>query len=85
LDRKQILQCEVENDLADHCFLMERKIFGMTMADVMHLAYQLAVRNGIKNQFCKRNVKAGSKWLKNFIRRHQEISVTTPESLHSQE
>ena len=51
------------------------------MADVMRLAYQLAVRNGIKKQFCKRNEKAGRKWLKNFLRRHQEISVRTPESL----
>jgi len=34
---------------------MERKFFGLTMADVMRLAYQLAVRNGIKNQFYKRN------------------------------
>jgi len=25
------------------------------MADVVHLAYQLAMRNGIKNQLCKRN------------------------------
>jgi len=46
---------------------MERKIFGMTMADVMRVAYQLAVRNGMKNQFCKRNEKAGRKWLKNFL------------------
>jgi len=64
---------------------MERKIFGLTMADVMHLAYQLTVRNAIKNQFCKRNGKTGRKWLINFLRRHQEISVTIPEGLHSQE
>jgi hypothetical protein len=37
------------------CRLMERKTFDLTMADAMHLAYQLAVRNGIKNQFCKIN------------------------------
>ena len=55
------------------------------MADVMHLAYQLAVRNGIKNQFCMRNEKNGRKWLKIFLRRHQEISVKTIEGLHSQE
>ena len=57
---------------------MERKVFGLTMADVMRLAYQLAVRNGIKNQFCKRNEKAGRKWLKNFLCRHPK---RTPESL----
>jgi len=55
------------------------------MADVTCLAYQLAVRNGIKNQFCTRNEKTGRKWLKNILRRHQEIAVTTPEVLHSQE
>ena len=51
------------------------------MADVMCLAYQLAVRNRIKNQFCKRNEKAGRKWLKNFLHYHPKISVRTPEGL----
>jgi len=59
LDRKQVLNCEAENDVAEHCLLMERKFFGLTMVDVTCLAYQLAVRNGTKNQFCKRNEKAG--------------------------
>jgi hypothetical protein len=47
----------------------------------MRLAYQLAVRNRIKNQFCKGNEKAGRKWLKNFVCCHPEISVRTPEDL----
>jgi len=47
----------------------------------MRLAYQLAVRNEIKNRFCKRNEKAGRKWLKNFLCRHPQISVRTPEGL----
>jgi len=51
------------------------------MADVMRLAYQLAVRNGIKNLFCKRNEEAGRKWLKIFLRFHLQISVRTPEDL----
>jgi hypothetical protein len=58
LGRKQVLRCEAENDLAEHCLLMERKFFGLTMAHVMRLTYQLAVRNEIKNLFCKRNEKA---------------------------
>ena len=60
---------------------MERKYFGLTMADVMRLAYQLPVRNGIKNLFCKRNEKAGRKWLKIFICHHPQISVRTPKDL----
>jgi len=81
LGRKQVLPCEAENDLAEHCLLMERTIFGLTMADVMRLADQLAVRNGIKNQICKRNEEAGRKRLKNFLRRHPQISVRSPEGL----
>jgi hypothetical protein len=78
---KQVPPCEAENYLAEHCLLMERKFFGLTMVEVMPLAYQLVVRNGIKNQFCRRNEKAGRKWLKNFLRRHPQISVRTPEGL----
>jgi len=94
LGRNQVLPCEAENDLAEHCLLMERKFFGLTMADVMRLAYQLAVRNGNykpnfqekwkgwkENQIFKRNEKAGRKWLKHFLRRHPQISVRNPEGL----
>ena len=49
LGMKQVLHCEAENDLAEDCLLMEKKFFGLTVADVMSLAYQLAVRNKIKN------------------------------------
>jgi hypothetical protein len=81
LGRKQVLPCEAEIDLAEHCLLMERKFLGLTMGGVMRLAYQLAARNGIKNQFCKENEKVGRKWLKNFLRCHPLISVRTPEGL----
>jgi len=67
LGRRQFLPCEAESYLAEHCLLMERKIFGLIMVEVMCLAYQLAVRNRIKNQFCKRNEKTGRKWLKNIL------------------
>jgi len=78
LGRKQVRPCEAENDLAEYSLLTERKFFGLTMADVMDIAYQLAVRNRIKTQFCKTNEKTGRKWLKNFLRHHQETSVTSP-------
>jgi len=75
MGRKQVFPCEGENDLAEHCLLMERKYLGLTKADVVCLAYQLAVRNGIKKQFYTRNEKTARKWMKNFLRHHQEISV----------
>jgi len=33
---------------------MEKKFFGMTMADVMRLAYQLSVRNELKTDFARK-------------------------------
>jgi hypothetical protein len=60
---------------------MERKCFGLTLVEVMRLVYQLAVRNEIKNRFCKRNEKVGRKWLKTFLRRHPQNSVRTTEGL----
>jgi hypothetical protein len=81
LGRKQVLPCEAESDLAEHCLLMERKFFCLTMADVMGLAFQIALRNGVRNQFCKRNEKAGRKWLKNFLHHHPQTSLRTPEGL----
>ena len=85
LGKKQVFACEGEYDLAEHCLLKKRKFLGFTMADAVCLAYQLAVRSGIKNQFCARNEKTGRKCLKIFLQRHQEILVTNPEGLHSQE
>jgi len=51
------------------------------MPDIVRLSYPFSVRNGIKNQFCKRNEKAGKKWLRKFISRHPQISVRTAEWL----
>jgi hypothetical protein len=81
LGRRQVLPCEAESYLVEHCLLMEIKFFGLIMVEFMRLAYQLAVRNRIKNQFCKRNGKTGGKWLKNFLRRRPQISVRSPEGL----
>ena len=34
----QVILCEVENDLAERCLVVQRKFLGLTIADVMHLA-----------------------------------------------
>jgi hypothetical protein len=73
--RNQVLPCEVTNDMAEHCRLMERKIFDLTMSDVKHLAYLLAVKN-LKTNFLRER-KDWKEVVKNFLRRNQEISVTT--------
>jgi hypothetical protein len=64
LGRKQVLSCEAESDMIEHCLLTERKVFGLTIADIMRLAYQFVLSNGIKNQFWKRNEKLEGSGLK---------------------
>jgi hypothetical protein len=40
---------------------METALSALTMADVMRLAYQVDIRNGINPHFCTRNEKNGKK------------------------
>ena len=67
-----------------------KKVFGLTMSDVMHVSYLLGVRRGIKSQFCKRNEKTGRKWLKIFyvaIKKFQsqplKVFILKSEGFHS--
>jgi hypothetical protein len=63
---------------------MERKFYGLTITDVTRSAYQLAVRNGIKNQSCRRNEKAGRSGLKNFYFIIQKFQLEHLKIFHSQ-
>jgi hypothetical protein len=45
---------------------MQRKFLGLTRTDVMRLAFQLAVRNGIKNQFLQEKSKDWKEIFENF-------------------
>jgi len=85
LGRNKFLPCEVENDPGEHCRFKQRKFLGLTMADVMLLPYQLTVRNGIKPRFLQEKLKDWKEVVETFLRRHQEISVTTTEVIHSQQ
>jgi hypothetical protein len=58
--------------VAENCILMQG-IFFIDYGRRHASRLKLAVRNGIKSQLCKRNEKTGRKWLKNMLRRHQEI------------
>ena len=66
LGRNQVLPCEAENNLADHCLLMDRKFFGLTIADLMRLAYQLAVRNRIRKPFLQEKWKGWKEVVEKF-------------------
>ncbi|KAK6182566.1 hypothetical protein SNE40_010220 [Patella caerulea] len=59
---------------------MEEMMFGNTTADVRRLAYQLAVQNNIKHRFDEDKKMAGKDWVESFLKRHPNLSLTTPEA-----
>ena len=59
---------------------MESMMFGLTTNDVRCLAFQLAERNGLSNQFNKENEKAGKDWLYHFMKRHNELTLRQPKA-----
>lgn len=81
LGRKSTMAVDIEMDLADYCLQMEQRFFGLSQKDVRRLAFQLALKNGIKTPFSKEKESAGRKWLKNFLRRNPQLSIRTPQGL----
>ncbi|CAH1992525.1 unnamed protein product [Acanthoscelides obtectus] len=81
LGRKPALTCEMEKMLAEYCIQMEKKFYGLRRQDVKHMAFQLAIRNGLRHPFSQRTGSAGKKWLRGFLARHPELSVYTPQAI----
>jgi hypothetical protein len=45
------------------------------------MAFQLAIRNGLKHPFNQEKSEPGKKWLRSFLKRHPVISMRTPEDI----
>lgn len=70
---------EQEQELVNHLLHLEVRFFGITVADLRKLAYELAERNGIPNTFNHENKMAGKDWVTGFRKRHPEIALRKPE------
>lgn len=44
------------------------------------MAYQLAVKNNKKSNFCTKNEMAEYDWYKCFVKKHPELSLRKPEA-----
>ena len=55
-------------------------LFGITNEEATSMAYQLAVRNGIRNNFVVSSQTAGKNWLRGFRKRFPGITLRTPEA-----
>ncbi|KAF2895381.1 hypothetical protein ILUMI_10793 [Ignelater luminosus] len=57
---------------------MEERLFGLTMLECRHLAFQLADFNDCTHSFNKNLELAGKDWMQWFLRRHSDVSTRTP-------
>ena len=76
----RIFTNEQEKQRCAYILRTEEVLLGLTLDDVRHIAYQLAVRNAIPHNFNADSQKAGKDWLQGFRRRHPLLSLRTPEA-----
>lgn len=70
---------EQEQLLVNHLLHLEVRFYGITVADLRSLAYELAEKNGIPNNFNREKKVAGKDWVAGFRKRHPEIVLRKPE------
>lgn len=76
---KCVFSVEQETELVEYVKHMESRLFGFTTTELRRVAFQLAERNQLEHKFNKENRLAGLDWLKGFLKRHQDLSLRSPE------
>ena len=72
------LPAAVEDELVKHVKDLDDMMFGMTAKDLLGLACEVSVAHGIR-KFSDVKTSAGKKWYYNFMRRHPNLSLRSPE------
>lgn len=70
---------DIENEIKSHILKLEEMMFGLTQLDVRKLAFDVAEKNGMAHSFNRQKGVAGKKWYYNFMKRHPDLSLRTPE------
>lgn len=77
---RQVFSPELENSLKNYLLQMASIFYGYSPKDVRRLAYECAVKFGIKIPASwTANKMAGKEWLTMFLKRHSELSIRKPE------
>ena len=80
LGRQIDLPEHLEEQLVQHVLELEARFYGLTPYALRRLAYQIAEANNLHTRFNHEDKVAGKAWLRNFLKRHQEISSRLPEA-----
>jgi hypothetical protein len=79
LGRRTILPSELQNKLVEYCIIMGQRYYGLRRQDIKRMAFQLAIRNGLKHPFNQEKSAAGKKWLRPSLKRYPVLSLRIPE------
>ena len=79
LGRKATFTPHQEQELVKHIIKLAKLFYGVTPLSLRKIAYDFAVRNGIKNVFNQEKQLAGKDWLYFFLKRNPQISLRQPE------
>ena len=79
--RPPILTDRIEKLLVQYCLDMDNSFYGLSVADLRRLAYQLAIKNNLPHPFSMETKQAGLKWKRLFLNRHPELSLRKPQNL----
>ena len=79
LGRKATFTPHQEQELVKHIIKLAKLFYGVTPLSLRKIAYDFAVRNGIKNVFNQEKQLAGKDWLYLFLKRNPQISLRQPE------
>ncbi|KAG8265882.1 hypothetical protein J6590_084018 [Homalodisca vitripennis] len=71
----------LEAELVTYCKTMDQRFYGLRRRDIRILAYQLARKNKLPNNFTQSKGMAGEKWLKGFLGRNPSLAVRTPRAV----
>ena len=74
-----VLDADFEKDLVEYCIIMQQRLFGLSLTHLRSLAFDLAEKNNISNDFNKTKRLAGRDWAHQFLRRNPQLSLRTPE------
>ncbi|PSN40164.1 hypothetical protein C0J52_14094 [Blattella germanica] len=76
--RKPVFSASLEKELIDYLLIVEKRYLGITKYDIRTMAFQLAKRKNLTNNFSALRGAAGKDWMHSFLNRHSnKISIRT--------
>jgi hypothetical protein len=75
---KTVFPRGTEDMLFNYCMDMVTRYFGFPAVYARRLAYQLAIRNGLPNQFSNDRAATENKWVNELFGSHPRLSMRLP-------